>query len=76
MSVEALEQLDQALEARYGRYDFQPGGQERRQDNRATYQARITTQRGDLLQPSFELERNPQTGLWEISAIADLPPEP
>jgi hypothetical protein len=74
VTAEALQQLDEALKQQYGGYDMQPGGQTEQQDAQATYQAQIETESGQTLQPTFELARDAQTGLWQITSFKELGP--
>ncbi|MDQ4076069.1 MAG: hypothetical protein M3220_07460 [Chloroflexota bacterium] len=70
--VQELKQLDQALTGQYGTYDLHPHGQEQKQADQATYQALIQTARGEVLHPTFTLQRAQDSGLWEIMSFEEL----
>lgn len=71
-SVADLRRLDDALRERYGAYAFELGGSGQQAGDRATYRARVDTERGGTVTPAFELERSAGTGLWEITSLEEL----
>ena len=60
VSAEELEQLDEELKRRFGRYEPQPGGQTNRSGDQATYEAQVQATSGERLQAAFELELRPE----------------
>lgn len=73
MGAEGLKELDEALQERSGQYSLSPGGPIEIRDTRATYEADVETARDVATHKiEFELERNPDTNLWEISSLDDL----
>ncbi len=72
LQIKGLEQLDEGLEQKLGSYKFQLGGEEEEQGDEATYDAQLETDRRGVQQFTFELERDPATGLWEISSLDEL----
>jgi hypothetical protein len=67
-----LAELDQALRAKFGDYRFQLDGAQVDEGNHTRYTIPIQTEKQGIQRIAFELERNPDTQLWEISSLADL----
>jgi hypothetical protein len=71
-NAEALKALDEELAAQLGEYRVEPGGSEVIKDGQATYRASIKTSRQGTQDVEFELERDQETLLWEISSLSGL----
>lgn len=69
MQKQNLEQLNHSLKERFGAYDFELGGEEQVRGDQAVYLARIKTQRSGTQEFRFELKRDEQSRLWEISNL-------
>jgi hypothetical protein len=74
LTVEELRRLNEALRQAHGDYEAEPGGQTEKRGDRATYQAQLQTDSGQILHPQFTLERDPRTGQYQIDAVEGLAP--
>jgi hypothetical protein len=72
VSENGLEQINAALEKKFGAYRLGRDGTEQGDDNQTQYSAVLETEKQGTQRIEFELERNLETQLWEISSLEDL----
>lgn len=71
VTPERLATLGRAWRVDHGRFRLEDGKLERERD-RATYRARIDTEKNGIVERTFELRRDTRTRLWQIEAFDGL----
>jgi hypothetical protein len=72
ISAGDLRELDEEMQQQFGAYRPVPGGEPQKNGDQAIYEVQVDTESGKRLQPVFELERDPRTGLWQITSFDEL----